>query len=176
MLIIDYIREKVKEFLGIQHIHKNPNDINFQYISDEEILRISKAKEFKLWYLGEGDKIEQYYLLGDSSRKGLSDRNYFWSIATREAMVKKVHSGIPNAIINTLVNVVGEHQITSDDKELERIIYDMLEDNDFIRMVNQEQLPLTLAQGWGAYKINVDEAYEYPLIEYYEAENVRFIG
>lgn len=176
MLIIDYIREKVKEFLGIQHIHKNPNDVNFQYISDEEILRISKAKEFKLWYLGEGDKIEQYYLLGESARKGLSDRNYFWSIATREAMVKKVHSGIPNSIITTLVNVVGEHKITSDDKELEGIIYDMLEDNDFIRMVNQEQLPLTLAQGWGAYKINIDEAYEYPLIEYYEAENVRFIG
>ena len=88
MLIIDYIREKVKEFLGIQHIHKNPNDVNFQYISDEEILRISKAKEFKLWYLGEGGKIEQYYLLGESARKGLTDRNYFWSIATREAMVK----------------------------------------------------------------------------------------
>lgn len=176
MNIMDWIRERIKRFLGIEHIHKNPNDTLFQYVGDEEIVRNAKAKEFKLWYLGDSAKIEEYYMTGNNlTTKDYSQRNFFWSQSIKEK-VKKVHSGVPKAIIDTLVNVVGEHLIESDDIETLELINAIMEDNDFMRMVNQEQLPLTLSQGWGAYKVNVDPNYEYPLIEYYTAENVRFIG
>lgn len=58
MLIIDWIREKIKSFLQIEHIHNNPNTSTFQYISDQEKNRIAKAHELKLWYMGNSAEID----------------------------------------------------------------------------------------------------------------------
>lgn len=177
MLIIDWIREKIKSFLQIEHIHNNPNTSTFQYISDQEKNRIAKAHELKLWYMGNSAEIEYFYMKKDFIKPSdYATTNYFWARALREAAVKKVHSGLANATVMTLVNVIGDHIIKSQNTEVQKLIDNIMDYNDFTKMVYQEQLPLTIAQGWGAFKFNIDKQYKYPLIEYYEAENVRFIG
>lgn len=174
MKVSDWLREKIKGWLGIEYLANNPNE-RFNEHDENDILRITKAKEYKAWYIGEAGELRDFYINKLKEMKDINKREYFWGIAITEGMNKQVHSSVPNAIITTLVNAIGEHKIETPDKAIKEKIDEIIDDNDFERVVNQEQLPLTLAQGWGAFKINLEEGNTIPIIEYYDAEKVEYI-
>lgn len=149
---------------------------DFQWASDDDNVREYKALEYLVWYNGDSDLLNEFYTSEKQAEAVLKNRkSFFWAIATEEQMVKKVHSGVPNAIISTLVNVTGDHKLNFDDKLLEKTIDEIYKESDFISIINQEQLPLTLAQGWGALKLNVRDGDKVPTIEFYPADRVEFI-
>lgn len=107
------------------------------------------------------------------------DRNktsYFWCVASTEGDIKRTHSGQPRNIIDTLVNIVGLPILTLSESEINSVLEKILDDNDFNKMFLQEQLPLTLVEGWGCYKINWDTGLrDTPILLYYRADAVDFI-
>lgn len=182
MNLIDVIREKILKFLKIDHLIDNPNNERYTFISDAENIIKSNVEAYKVWYLGDSDELLNYYtnneLYGNANEPiyNRNKRNYFWGISANETTIKRVHSGVPNAIVSTLVNVLAFPSINVDNEEINERVKKIIKENDLVNVYNQQQMPLTMVQGWGAYKINFDSSLsDVPIIEYYEAEDVEFV-
>ncbi len=91
-------------------------------------------------------------------------------------------------MINTLINVLGKPEITVSQnevvegnlKETESVaendrIKEIIEDNDFYTILNQDQVPYTMVIGDGAYFVNIDpNLTDKPIIEFIDGRNVEF--
>lgn len=174
MNLIEWIKQKIfKKSGNIQKIN-NPNDNRLTYISDDEAIRIEKIRECKVWYYADASELLNYYtnqqVYGWAVNPiyNRNNLNLFWGQSVRECNFKRVHTGVPKSIINTISNVVGKPTVNSDDLRLKNI----LDKNDLLHRMVQEIRPLTLVEGDGCLKINFNKSLaNYPLIEYYEAED-----
>lgn len=181
MNLFDVIRNRILKFLGLEKLSENPYSERLTFISDNEAIIQQEIKENKTWYIGIGDELLNYYTneaMYGNNREPIYNRNrknYFWALSSEEADIKRVHSGIPNAIVTTLVNAIGGFSISDEDKEIQNKIDYILKKTDLRHIINQQQEPLTMVEGWGAFKVNFNlKLAKHPLVEYYEAENVKF--
>lgn len=176
MNIVEALKNKILRFLGIFRLSSNPNSERLTYINDDEAIRVSNIRANKTWYIGDGDELLNWYTNQQTygwAKNPIYNRNrrqYFWGMSINE-MIKRIHSGIPRAIVDTTSNIVGMPTITlsgEDDARLQEIF----EENDFEFMLTQRSRPLTLVEGDGAWKININPALsKHPLIEWYDAED-----
>lgn len=183
MTIMEKIKQRILKFLGLEHLSDDPTSDRYTFINNEETVIKQHVKECKIWYVGDSDELQNFYTMRDMSgnaKEPIYNRNkynYYWGIAVNkdENPIKKVHSGVPRAIVDTLCNIIGMPQITlADDKENK--IDNLIKENDFVRKLTQEARPLTCVEGWGAWKINFDKNLsKYPIFQYYEAEDVDYV-
>lgn len=182
MNIIEAIKRRVLKYLGIEKLNDNPNSERLTFISDEEDIVRQNLNEYKTWYVGSSDELLNYYTNEQSygnAREPIYNRNrknYFWGISSEEGNIKRVHSGIPNAIVSTLVNAIGDAKITSSDPLVEARLDKIKKSNDMTHLLNQQQMPLTLVEGWGAFKVSFNQSLsDSPIIQYYEGQNVEYV-
>lgn len=182
MNLMEIIKRRILKFLGLEQLNSNPYAERLTFISDEENIIRQNIEEFRMWYIGNSDELLNYYTneqLYGSAREPIYNRNrrnYFWGISSQEGDIKRVHSGIPNAIITTLVNAIGNCQIKTKDAVLQAKIDTIIDKTDLLHLINQQQMPLTMVEGWGAWKVNFNlDLAKHPLLEYYEAQNVDFM-
>lgn len=151
------------------------------YINNTDMVRKNKIEEYLIWFIGDSDELLNYFTKSriiEQAEEPIYNRNkrdYFWTVVSEEEGVKRSHSGIPRAIVETLVNAIGSPHFTSENKELEQRVADIVEENDLLTILNQEQMPMTLVTGHGAFKINIDpDLSNKPIITFYDARNVKF--
>ena len=181
MTLSEKIREKILKFLKLDKLGQNPNSDRFTFLGDEEKVIQKKVEECKIWYYGDSNELLNFYTAQDTygnAENPIYNRNkynYFWGISAEETNIKRVHSGIPNAIITTITNIVGMPTITSIENQ-ERI-NNIIEKAKIKNIVNQKQMPMTLALGWGAFKPIIDKnvCSDSPLVEWYNADDVEFV-
>lgn len=181
MTIFEKIKNRILKMIGATHLDDNPNSERYTFINDENTVKRQKLEEARVWYIGDDDELQNYYTtrnISGNAREPIYNRNkpyYFWGLSVKENPVKKVHSGIPNAIITTLSNVIGMPQIDSElyhDK-----IKNILDKNNFVHKLTQEARPLTCVEGYGAWKIIFNkEICDYPILQFYEGKDVDFIS
>jgi hypothetical protein len=178
-LIESVVRKRVGEVINT---FGNPNEKNHLFINDRYDADNSKLEELKKWYSGDSNELLEYYteqIVTGFYNNPIYNRNrlnYFWAIASREQNIKRVHSGIPHSIITTLTRIVGVPTIKSDDELVQKRIEEIIDNNDLMDTITQEQMPLTLVEGYGAYKIDFNKALsDTAIITYYEAKDVEFI-
>lgn len=176
MNLKDKIKQKILGFLGLQHLSQNPNDERLTYISNDEAIKQDELKANRVWYIGSGDELLNYYTqkqvigFNDNPIYNRNKRNYFWSLSAEECDIKRIHSGIPNAIVTTLSNAIGVPSIECEGWE------EIAKENDFNNKLVQQARPLTMVEGYGAWKVNFNKDISpYPLWEFYEGEFVEFI-
>ena len=182
MNVLDWIRERILKFLRIEHLAENPTGDRLNFISDDDAIRMQRLKESKLWYIGDDSELLNFYTnenIYDFNRNPIYNRNkknYFWALSANECSIKRVHDNLAHDIVDTLVNVIGNFDAKSPDPNVDKLIDRIVDESDVRVMVNQQEMPLTLAEGYGAFKYTFDsEMSDVPLVEYYPAENVRFI-
>lgn len=189
--IRDRIRAKVLSWLGIQKYNSTPGYERETFINDDDYAQKTKLREYRVWYDGDSDELLNFYTRQntiDYNYEPFYSRNkksYFWCIASTEEDIKKTHSGQARNIVDTLVNICGVPVVStgkiSPDMELPNLplenLEKMIEENNFwTELYQQEQMPLTLVEGWGCYKINWNsDISDYPMVYYYTAENVDYI-
>lgn len=158
----------------------------------DEVIR-EKQEEYVIWYGGDSNELLDYYINARPSHSQNYEyfrnaKDYFWAVVGREDEVKCTHSGLPKVIINTLVNILGIPEITSskeneedgkivlvDDEVTNDRIKKIIEDNNFINILTQDQVPYTMVVGDGAYFVNIDkDLSDYPIIEFIDGRNVEF--
>lgn len=158
--------------------------------------QINKLKLLYNWYLGDSNILAQSYLEAskmqfyNSVSENRNYKNYFWTIASQEGDIKKTHSGLPKAIIKTLINILdyptikGMKDITNDkglidkkeDKSLTERIEHILSDNNFKELIIQQQEPMMWVMGQGCFTINLKpEISDTPIIEYIDGRNVAIV-
>lgn len=198
MNILEAVRRRILKFLRLERLADNPNDERYTFICDEDNIIEQQIKEYKMWYIGDSNELANYYVNEisygsyDEPIYNINRRNYFWAQSVKESKYKKVHSGIPNAIVTTLVNAIGNPRIEvkeiaseSDDSlftdeqkptPLKDRLDKIIESTKLYRMINQQQMPLTMVEGWGAWKLSFDlDLSNSIMFQYYEADRVEFV-
>lgn len=189
MTIKEFIRKKVLGLVKISQYENMPQEEErLTFINDKEQITRSRIREYNVWYKGDSDELLNYYTKNNLINYNYepwysrNKRSYFWCISSTEGDIKRTHSGQMRNITDTLVCVVGTPDVKGGHPELKQtnIINEtleaILEDNDFWNIFRQEQLPMTIVEGWGCYKIAWDrDISDYPIVMYYKAENVEFI-
>lgn len=165
MAISDKIRKALRTFLKL-----TPPDRNTYEVKEEMDFQTS-AFAYKLWYRGSASELNQFYKQLDS------DTCPFWgSVPTRGMEIRKIHTGIPKIIVNTLAQIVV--------RDLNGIEYEDVNKNDVWKSVENENklndlllqaIKDALVTGDGAVKISFDpELSEYPILEWYAGDKVEF--
>ena len=123
----------------------------------------------EIWFRGEGYELEQLY-------KSIPDYKYsFWgATSTRGLEIRKIHTGLPKIIVNTLTNIcvddLQDVKIANIGKE--NTWAEIERENDFKNLV-KKAVRKALVTGDGAFKISVDtDISQYPIIEFYEADRI----
>lgn len=193
MTVKEWLKNKILRFLGIEHLSENPNSQRLTFISDNDDIIMAEIMENKTWYIGNSSELLNLYTgqeVFGYYKNPLYNRNsrfLFWGLSSSECDIKRIHCGIPNAIITTLVNAIGYPDISvnnsaaisldaiEQNKKLNDKLLNILDKNSFKNKYNQEQMPLTMVEASGAWKIDIDPDFaDYPILQYYEAENVEF--
>ena len=123
----------------------------------------------EIWFRGDGYELEQLY-------KGIPDYKYsFWgATSTRGLEIRKIHTGLPKIIVNTLTNICVDdmQDIKIEHAGKESIWAEIEKENDFKALV-KKAVRKALVTGDGAFKISVDtEISPYPILEFYEADRI----
>lgn len=180
MTILERMRARIRGVAGSVLKTKRPDDDRTTFINDNEKLGRMKLKEYDVWYDGDGDELLNFYTrenyIGFNYEPFYmrNKKNYFWAISSTEAQIKRTHSGQPRNIVDTLVNIMPFPLISAgeDTNKLQAVV----KESGLEQVYKDEQLPLTLVEGWGCWKINWDkDVSDYPSVEYVSAENVDFI-
>ena len=185
----EYIRRKALGLLGLIETDIDPRirADRLTFVNDINEVQKDKLKEYNIWYVGDADELLNFYTRAstiDYNTDPLYNRNkksYFWAVSATETDIKRTHSGQPRNIVDTLVNIIGTPAISvgTGSDELHTVhnrLQEILDENDFGRMLTQRARPLTLVEGWGAWKINWDSGFsDNPILLYYRADSVDFI-
>ena len=185
----EYIRRKALGLLGLIESDIDPRirADRLTFVNDINEIQKDKLKEYNIWYTGDADELLNFYTRAstiDYNTDPLYNRNkksYFWSVSATETDIKRTHSGQPRNIVDTLVNIIGSPRFsvgtgTDELKKINTRLQEILEENEFDRMLKQKARPLTMVEGWGAWKINWDTGFsDYPILLYYRADSVDFV-
>lgn len=190
MTVREWIKAKILGLIGVTKENDAPDSDRLVFINNDEKLTLQRIHEYNLWYQGDGDELLNYYTHQNTIEYNYepwysrNKRNYFWAISSTESDIKRTHSGQPRNIVDTLVSIMPFPIIRAGALDLEeeggspvdKNLQAILKHAKVKELYKQRQMPLTLVEGWGCYKINWDkDASDYPILVYYRAENVDFI-
>ena len=164
-MIMDKIRKAVRSFLKIEPPQRQTFSIQ------EELDFWGEAFANRLWYRGSASELNQFY------RQLNNETCPFWGSAPTHGLeIRKIHTGIPKIIVNTLTNIVI--------RDLNDITYEDVAKNDFWQaMAKENKLNDLLAEattdmlvvGDGAMKISFDpELSDYPILEWFAGDKIDF--
>ena len=128
----------------------------------------------KIWYRGDSAELEQYFK--KTARFGV-EKARFWA-AEAQGSVRKMHSGIVSIVIDRYKDIVMA-DMDSVDFENGNVMLNELWEEIFkkskLNDVIAEGIAGTLSSGDGAFKITADNCSPYPIVEFYDAENVDYV-
>jgi len=137
--------------------------------------------EIDTWELGDSTKMLEFYTeanINNYPQNFIRQRNcmnYFWAKSALSQKLKRTTANLVSNITTTLVNIINEPDIYSQDKEYHELLTNIVEEND-IAQLQRKQVRKTLYQGWGAYRIDINtEENDYPKVRYFDAHNTYFV-
>lgn len=190
MTLKQWIQKKVLGLLKVSQNNQLPSEEErLTYINDKQAMARMRVREYNVWYAGDSEELLNFYTHGNTisyyyepfymrNKKG-----YFWAINSTENDLKRTHSGQPKNIVDIITAIIGVPEVKAGPKELpetynkvNNTLQAIIEDNNFWDIYEQEQLPYSMVEGWGCWKVAWDtDVSQYPIPMYYRAENVDFI-
>lgn len=123
----------------------------------------------QMWYRGDADEIYQMYSM---LYQGLGNTERFWAKAPNRG-IRKIHTGLPAIMIDTLVNIVKgdipdvDFEDPAHAARWEEIAAEIAFDD-----LLGSALTTTLVEGDGAFKLSIDnDLSDHPLVEFYGTSN-----
>lgn len=188
MRIDDYLNRKIIALAGGVSLYGGEQEEDrLILINNKRAIVENKLKEYDVWYQGDSDELLNFYTLQTNIEYNYepiytrNKRGYFWSIASTENDIKRTHSGQPRNIIDTMVSLIGKPEVTvgMQDVEINKSqgrLASVLEENEFWDVYMFEQMPMTMVEGWGCWKIDWDkDISDNPTLKYYRAKDVDFV-
>lgn len=153
----------------------NINPASTQNISINEAMSYeTEVVQNRLWYRGNPYELEQFYKQIDS---GVSHTSGFWASLPRTEKIRKIHSGLPALLVDTIAYVVKSDMsdVKFDDSSHQNLWADIANEIDFDHVVGKA-ITDTLVAGDGAFKISIDtDITQYPIVEFYSGEQVDYL-
>lgn len=178
----EFYKQKIFGITGLPSSQENPNSPRYTFVNDYQSIRDIQLREYNIWYAGDSQELLNFYTEANAIEYNYepyyqrNKQNYFWAISSTEGDIKRTHSGQPRNVVDTLVNIVGVPKIECGNPEVNKVLQKILKDNRFNKLFIQQQLPLTLVEGEGCWKINWDTSLsDSPILVYYRAGACEFI-
>lgn len=135
-------------------------------VLQEKLPRELETLRSQIWYRGDASELHQFFKQLQFNSGG------FWACAPATNKVRKIHSGLPAVIVDTLAYIVksdlDDIKINSDEWE------EIAKSVDFLNLAGKA-VAGTLVDGDGAFKILVDTALSpYPIVEFVGGDMVDF--
>lgn len=155
------------KLLNIQPAVSNPITIQ------EPLSFEGNVMKNRIWYRGESSELDQFF---KQSAFDLTSKSRFWAaVPSRNLNIRKMHSGVPAIIVETLADIVTSDINSIDMEEAQEQIWEEIsKDNKFNKTIKKSIIE-TLVAGDGAFKITIDtDLTPYPILEYYSGERVDY--
>lgn len=189
MTVSDWIKQQVLKITGLSKINGPDEQERLTFINNDELQKKTKIREYNVWYAGDSDELLNFYTRQMTIDYNFepwysrNKKNYFWSISATENDIKRTHSGQPRNIVDTLVSIMKFPKIRSASlpgkgkaNPVDEVLQTIIKKSNLKKIYKNQQMPMTLVEGWGCYKINWDmDLSDYPIVVYYRAENVDFV-
>lgn len=161
---MNWVQNLVKKLLRFIPARDKDISIRESYTFQQNI------QKNRVWYQGEPTEIEQYF-----KKTAVTDveKTRFWA-ATPNGKIRKIHSGIVGMAVDRYGDIVLADM---DDICIEgngQEIWEQITKENDLRAVLAYAIQCALALGDGAFKISTDQCSDYPIIEFYEMDNVVF--
>ena len=163
-----WIKEKILNWLQI--IPSQPQALSVT----EGINRDTADALYRIWYKGDPDELEQAYTQLNTAG---AVSTMFWAAKCGKEKIRKIHSGLPAVIVDSLAYVVKSdlaepNFISENDKSDWEAI---AKENDFRRLIGQV-IAGVLVAGDGVIKVSVDtDISDYPILEFISGGQVDYI-
>lgn len=182
----EYIRLKTLGITGLIDSSIDPiiRANRYLFVNDIDAVKKQRLEEYIMWYLGDSDRLKNFFTRANAISYNTdplyneNKKSYFWAVSSTEHDIKRTHSGHPRNIVDTLVYIMSipSISVSGATSEPEDNLKKILKANKFKQLLTQKSRPMTLVEGWGAWKINWDKSLsEYPILLYYRADRVDFI-
>lgn len=168
------VRTVIKNWLHIQAAPENAITILEPLSFQASVIRN------QIWYRGDASELDQLYKqLGAGDTVNAAR---FWAASPPDEKLRKIHSGLPAILVDTLAYLVKsdlddvDFEKNGDGKDTWDTITDVKNGGiDFLTILGKGIVG-ALKAGDGAFKISVDpEASKLPIVEFYEADRVDYI-
>lgn len=161
---MNWVQNLVKKLLRITPARDRNISIRESYTFQQNI------QKNRIWYQGEPTEIEQFFKKTASTD---IEKTRFWA-ATPNGKIRKIHSGIVNMVVDRYGDIVmADMDNICMEGEGQETWEQIAKEND-LESVFGYAIQCVLALGDGAFKISTDECSSYPIIEFYEMDNVVF--
>lgn len=187
MNVTQYLEAMALSVLGLMDAPSPEFKEKELLVNDMNNVMRQRIVEYVTWVSGDSDALFNLYNVNNMIEFPTEPyywknrRSFYWARSATDDDVKRTHCGFARDMIDTSVLVCGDPVITV--KEGQSIggvdagqcLDNILEANDFYSIRRKKQMPMTLTEGWGAWKItwNVKAYGKEPVLSYYRAENVR---
>lgn len=165
----DAIVHRIRRWLQIDPDWSRPHSpIRETYTHDEEIMC------HRIWYRGDADELQQFY---KHSRRDGASASRFWAAVPYGDTVRKIHSGLPAKIVDTLAGIVLSDYDGADfgDEEDVEERWERLEKAVAFSGELRTAIRETLITGDGAFKVSWDTTQlAHPILEFYSADRVEY--
>jgi len=163
MKIVEKVRNAMRNFLKLEEAQNNT------FYIQESLNYEANAAKNRIWFRGDSYEINQLY-------KQIQNSNYnFWgSVPTKGMEIRKIHTGLPKLIVNTLTNIVHNdlNSIDLEDQSINTVWEEISKDNKFKKLLKKATKDV-LVVGDGAFKISFDESIsKLPIIEFYPGDKI----
>jgi hypothetical protein len=152
----------IRNWLNIIPATEQSITLNEIMTFDTEVLRA------QIWYRGDADELFQFFHQVNTSGK----RSCFWGSVPVNEQIRRIHSGLPAVIVDTLAYIVKSDL---DSVETCFPVWDEIAEKISFQELVGEAVAETLVDGDGAFKISVDTNISpYPIVEFIGADKVEY--
>lgn len=134
----------------------------------------TNAIKNRIWYRGDSNELAQLY---GQINSGI-DAYKFWACRSTPGMeIRKVHTGIPSLIVDTITTVSLADMMDFDFKvDPDKEIWEQIDQENKIKKKLEKAVKETLYIGDGAFKITFDTTIsKFPIIEFYPGDRIEVI-
>lgn len=172
MKIIDNIKEgirsRMKNFLQID------SATDSQIVIQENMSEESRIAKNTIWYRGNANELIQLH------QQLPNKTDTFWgAIGTAGLEIRKIHTGLPALIIDTLTDITMSDyngiDFNTQDKNVTETWEEIEKENKFNDLLS-DSVTSALYKGCGAFKISFDETIsQLPILEYFGKDEIEII-
>ncbi len=165
-----WLKDRLKSWLEIV-------PANEQCIAIYEHLTFSgEVMRNRIWYRGDSSELDQFYKQIGTLQ--MSDMARFWAAAPSDERIRKIHSGLPAMMVDTISYIVTSDRsdVVFDGGDGIKSRWDEIAQEINFDALVAKAVTNTLVCGDGAFKISIDtDLSAHPLVEFFAGDDVQYI-
>ena len=167
----DKVRAMVKNWLQIQEAQGST------VIIQGALTHAATVFRNRILYHGDPGEIEQFFKQCGDQGSTVNAARFWTAVPSKGLQIRKIHSGLPGAIIDILADIVIADMLDVEIVEplSEKSVWESITEENDLREIVAQAVQETLVTGDGAFKISFDpELSKFAILEFFSGSDVEY--